>query len=346
MHMADALLSPAVGGTMWAATAGLTAYASRKVKQDLHDRSVPLMGVIGAFIFAAQMINFTIPGTGSSGHIAGGMILAILLGPHASFITMASILTVQSLFFADGGLLALGCNIFNLGFFPSYIVYPYIYKKMVRSGAESGKVFAGSIIASITALQRGAFSVVLQTAASGVSQLPLRSFFLLMQPIHLAIGLVEGVVTALLVLFVTRARPELADMQTGRSHAPVSRRTLLITLVLAAAVVGGAFSWYASEKPDGLEWSIQRITGAEELSGTETPVHEAAEDFQQHTSLLPDYQFRELQRNSRSAERAGTTVSGLLGGAIILGLVLAAGLIVKTVRKRRAAHGTSPDSGP
>ncbi len=76
---------------------------------------IPLMGVLGAFIFAAQMINFTIPGTGSSGHLGGGMILAILLGPHAAFLVMASVLTVQALFFADGGLLALGCNIWNLG---------------------------------------------------------------------------------------------------------------------------------------------------------------------------------------------------------------------------------------
>ena len=124
MHMADALISPAVGGTMWAASAGLIGYCSKKLKDDLDDRKIPLMGVVGAFIFAAQMINFTIPGTGSSGHIGGGMILAILLGPHAAFLTMASVLFIQALFFADGGLLALGCNIFNLGFFPCFLAYP------------------------------------------------------------------------------------------------------------------------------------------------------------------------------------------------------------------------------
>src|SRR5512136_3386964 len=128
MHMADALISPAVGGTLWAATAGLIGYSSRKVKRDMDDRRIPLMGVLGAFIFASQMINFTIPGTGSSGHLGGGMILTILLGPHAAFLVMASVLTVQALFFADGGLLALGCNIFNLGFFPCYVVYPFIYQ--------------------------------------------------------------------------------------------------------------------------------------------------------------------------------------------------------------------------
>ena len=107
MHMADALLSPTTGGVMWAVTAATTFYSARKVQSQLDSRKIPLMGVLGAFVFAAQMINFTIPGTGSSGHLVGGLLLAILLGPHAAFLTLASVLTVQALFFADGGLLAL-----------------------------------------------------------------------------------------------------------------------------------------------------------------------------------------------------------------------------------------------
>jgi cobalt/nickel transport system permease protein len=108
MHMADALLSPAVGGTMWAATAGTIAWCSKKVRAELDERKVPLMGVLAAFIFAAQMINFTIPATGSSGHLGGGLLLAVLLGPWAAFLAIASVLFIQALFFADGGLLALG----------------------------------------------------------------------------------------------------------------------------------------------------------------------------------------------------------------------------------------------
>ena len=114
MHMADALISPIVGGAMLVATVGVAAYSIKKVKYDLDDKKIPLMGVMGAFIFAAQMINFSIPGTGSSGHLGGGLLLAIILGPYAGFLTMASILIIQALFFGDGGLLALGCNIFNL----------------------------------------------------------------------------------------------------------------------------------------------------------------------------------------------------------------------------------------
>jgi cobalt/nickel transport system permease protein len=115
MHMADALLSPAVGATFWAGTAGALGYCAKRLKEEIDEKMIPLMGVLGAFIFAAQMINFTIPGTGASGHLAGGMILAVLVGPYAGFVVMASVLTVQAFFFADGGLLALGCNIWNLG---------------------------------------------------------------------------------------------------------------------------------------------------------------------------------------------------------------------------------------
>ena len=128
MHMADALVSPAVGGTLWAVSAGLIGYGSKKAKEYLDDKTAPLMGVFGAFIFAAQMINFTIPATGSSGHLGGGLLLAILLGPWPAFLTISSILTVQALFFADGGMLALGCNIFNIGFFPCLLAYPLIYR--------------------------------------------------------------------------------------------------------------------------------------------------------------------------------------------------------------------------
>lgn len=98
MHMADALTSPTVGAVMWAGTAALIGYSAKKVRERGDDRMVPLMGVAGAFVFAAQMINFAIPGTGSSGHLGGGLLLAALLGPYAGFLVVASVVTVQALF--------------------------------------------------------------------------------------------------------------------------------------------------------------------------------------------------------------------------------------------------------
>ena len=117
MHMADALVSPAVAGTMYAVSTAAAAYSVKEIKLEDLDRKVPAMGVMGAFVFATQMINFTIPGTGSSGHLCGGMLLSAILGPCGGFLTMIAILAIQCLLFADGGLLALGCNVWNMAFY-------------------------------------------------------------------------------------------------------------------------------------------------------------------------------------------------------------------------------------
>lgn len=336
MHMADALISPAVGGTMWAASAGLIAYCSKKVRDDIDDRKIPLMGVAGAFIFAAQMINFTIPGTGSSGHLGGAMILSILLGPYAAFLTMASILTIQALLFADGGLLALGCNIFNLGFFPCFIAYPLIYKQIVRDKPTQNRILLGAITASILGLQMGAFWVVLETLFSDISELPFKTFVLLMQPIHLAIGIVEGIVTAAVVSFVWKSRPEL--LQKTVNTAPVngfSQRYVLTALLTAAVITGGVISWFASSNPDGLEWAVFHTTGTEELEAPGNNIHSLLAKIQEKTAFLPDYSFR-VSKNvqaddpgSESIVNPGTSVSGLVGGALVLVLATFIGFALK-----------------
>lgn len=340
MHMADALISPLVGGTMWAATAGLTVYSAKKLKENIDDSRVPLMGVLGAFVFAAQMINFTIPATGSSGHLGGGMILTILLGPHAAFLTMASILAVQALFFADGGLLALGCNIFNLGFFPCFVAYPCIYGKVVGELPTRRRIVWGAMAASVLALQMGAFGVVLETFFSGISELRFGTFALLMQPIHLAIGIVEGLVTAAVVSFVWKARPEVLAMVTSaRAVGRFSVRNVVAGLLLAAAITGGVLSWFASANPDGLEWAMLHTSGKEELEAPKTRSHSVLAGIQKQLAFLPDYNFKqtesaepaspgEHEAMATSAKEkawpevsAGTSVSGLIGGAITMALV-------------------------
>jgi cobalt/nickel transport system permease protein len=340
MHMADALISPAVGGTMWAASAALIGYCSKKVKDDMDDVTIPLMGVVGAFIFAAQMINFTIPGTGSSGHLGGGMILAILLGPYAGFLTMASVLVVQSLFFADGGLMALGCNIFNLGFFPCCIAYPFIFKHVVGTTFSEKRLFAAAIICAVVALQLGAFSVVLETLFSGVTELPFDTFVLLMQPIHLAIGIVEGLATSAVVLFVWKARPEIINaVSISTPVENLSMRTVLIGFLAAAVVTGGVLSWFASSNPDGLEWSIAKTAGTDELKTDRKGLQTALGSAQEKTALLPDYGFN-AKDTELPAEApisvpivdTGKTVSGLVGGALTL---LLAGLLGFALKRRK-----------
>ena len=249
MHMADALLSPVVGGTIWAVSAGSIAYCSKKVHRELDDRKIPLMGVLAAFLFAAQTINFTIPGTGSSGHLGGGLLLTLLLGPHAAFLAIASVLVVQALFFADGGVLALGCNIFNMGFIPAFIVYPFIYRNLRGKKLNQGRLTTAIILSALVGLQLGSLGVVLETWFSGISALPFATFLLLMQPIHLAIGAVEGIVTVAVVGFVYQARPEILriateDLEPGRYPL----RGIVVTFFVAALLVGGgAFAVCLSE---------------------------------------------------------------------------------------------------
>jgi len=340
MHMADALISPAIGGAMWAATAGLTVYSARKLKDDLEERSVPLMGVLGAFIFAAQMINFTIPATGSSGHLGGGMILAILLGPYAAFLTMASVLTVQALFFGDGGLLALGCNIFNLGFWPCFVAYPFIYQKIIGSKPTQRRILIGATLSGIVALQLGAFGVVLETLFSGISELPFTTFVLLMQPIHLAIGIVEGLVTTAVITFVWKANPELVASESS-SREILSLKQVLAGLVVIALFTGGALSWFASTHPDGLEWAMFHTAGKEELNTPTDRIHAYTARIQGKTSILPDYGFKENSPAGKAENTqattseswpgisAGTTVAGITGGILTLALALCIGMILR-----------------
>ncbi len=337
MHMSDALLSPAVGGTLWAAAAATIGYCSRQVRRRMDDHLVPLMGVLGAFVFAAQMINFTIPGTGSSGHLGGGLLLAVLLGPHAAFLVIASVLTVQALFFADGGLLALGSNIINLGFFPCLIVYPLIYRTLTSSSRDPKRMTLVTVVAAVVGLQLGALAVVLETTASGLSDLSFGSFALLMLPIHLAIGLVEGLVTAVVVRFVGEVRPDVLVPARQEAPKPLSLRRKLVTLGVVAVLTGGVFSWFASAQPDGLEWSLERAGIAEvEEGGGGLNAQLAA--WQQRLALMPDYGFRQRGDGAEAAaaERTlwpqtdtGTSVAGLVGGLLTLFVAAAGALILK-----------------
>jgi cobalt/nickel transport system permease protein len=341
MHMADALISPSVGGAMWTAATALIIYSSKKVKEEIDDKIIPLMGVMGAFIFAAQMINFTIPATGSSGHLSGGLLLAVILGPYAAFLTIASVLTIQALFFADGGLLALGANIFNLGFFPCFIAYTFIYKKITSGKTSRIRIITASLIAGITGLQLGAFSVVLETFFSGISELPFSTFIILMQPIHLAIGIVEGIATAAVVLFIWTNYPEINENlhQTITGKA-ISLKKILISMSIIAILAGSSMSWFASTHPDGLEWSIKKTSGLEELKSSESVLHSGLSFIQKHTAFLPDYDFKKTDTVEVKTDTAkwpevskGKSLSGLIGGLIIVLIIVIIGVILKKIKK-------------
>ncbi|MCL2147163.1 MAG: energy-coupling factor ABC transporter permease [Synergistaceae bacterium] len=331
MHMADALISPSVGAAFYAASAGFAAYSLKSGDKEIalsdYDPKTPLMGVLGSFIFAAQMLNFAIPIAGSSGHIGGGLLLAILLGSSRAFLVMGSVLIVQSLFFADGGLLAFGCNWFNLGVFPCFVAYPFIWRPLARKC----KYVTATMISAVIGLLLGAASVTLQTSASKITELPFVPFITTMLSIHLAIGLVEGAATSAVVVFLHKARPELifGARETQDNDKPVlSFKKIAAAFALLTLIFGGFVSLYASSDPDGLEWAVHKVSGQEELTlGGESTLHSAASAIQENTSFFADYSLASL------SAKFGTSVAGIAGSCLVLFLV---GGIAFFISKKKA----------
>lgn len=339
MHMADALLSPAVGGIMYAVSAGAIAYSVKKLSDDpLADKKVPVMAVSGAFVFATQMINFAIPGTGSSGHLGGGILLAVMLGGGPALLAMTAVLLIQCLFFADGGLLALGCNIFNMGVLPCLFIYPLVFKPFLKKGISKGRITAAALISCVFGLQLGAFGVVLETVFSGISVLPFGTFVLLMQPIHFAIGLVEGLVTAAVLCYIYSAQPELISSNLRGSSSPFRiGKKVLIPLIIAALIVGGVFSHFASSLPDGLEWAIEKTAGTTELT-SDGSVYDKAADLQNATVILPDYDYASAGDDGSAS---GVTVAGVTGSILTFALAGIVGYFIKSIRKKKADPAVS-----
>ncbi len=348
MHMGDALISPAVGLSFHAVSALCVAWSARRLGRDeRREAKLPLMGVLAAFVFAAQMINFSIPGTGSSGHLGGGLMLAVLLGAPAAFIAMTAILMIQCLVFMDGGLLALGCNIFNLAFWPCVIgsrVFQSIHGKWnTRTG-----LLAASIAAAILSLEPGALSVVIQTVASGRSELPFGVFSAFMLGIHLPIAIVEGLVTASVIGYVWALRPGTqAESEAHGREGLRAWRPALAGLAIAALLVGGMLSWFASARPDGLEWSAEKVSGSAELPEQPGRIRNALARIQEWTALLPDYSPRKADDGAEAgggeetekwpAPDGGTTLAGITGVFLTAIVVLiAAGSAICIFRIDRA----------
>ncbi|MDD7718814.1 MAG: energy-coupling factor ABC transporter permease [Eubacteriaceae bacterium] len=330
MHMADALLAPAVAGTMYVAAGAAAAYSIKKVREEEDPKKIPVMGVMGAFVFATQMINFTIPGTGSSGHLCGGMLLSALLGPYAGFLTMIGVLLIQCLMFADGGLLALGANIWNMAFYGCFMGALLVWKPIMKKGMSKTKIVLASVLGCVITLQFGAFSVTLETLASGITELPFSVFVATMQPIHLAIGTVEGLITAAVLCFVHQARPEIlyTAAEAEKNAGGMSFKKTIVILAVLAAAIGGALSLFASSYPDGLEWSMERIAGTAELEAV-GGIYDTLAGIQEKTAVLPDYAFK----GSESA--AGTSFSGIFGGVIVVLVCVGACYLFKFFRKKK-----------
>ncbi len=210
MHIPDGFLSTPVAAASCVVAAGSVAYAVKATNKKMGEKQIPLMGVLAAFIFAAQMLNFPIAG-GTSGHFLGAALAAILLGPWVGVMIMTCVLVVQCLIFQDGGLFALGANIFNMGVVGSFLSY-YLYKGVARifGNSRQGKLVGGGLAAW--------FSVVLAAIAAAVElwvsgTVPLKVALPAMGGVHALIGIGEGLITVAVLSLILATRADLLELQ-------------------------------------------------------------------------------------------------------------------------------------
>lgn len=297
LHIPDGFLTPPVAIFFWALTIIVLAIAVRKTRGALGERQIPLMGIMAAFIFAAQMINFPVAG-GTSGHLLGGVLAAVTLGPWAGMLVMAAVIGVQALLFQDGGLLAMGANIFNMGLLTALIGYGF-YRSVAVAPRRIQFLVIG--LAAWLSVIAGALLTALQLWLSNTS--PLQLVMPAMLGVHAVIGLGEALITVAAIAFILQTRPDI--ISRGQESGAIGRGWVVGGFIAAAVVA--ILSPLASANPDGLE----RV--AEDLgflgAGLEAPY-----------SIIPDYTLPFFGETPFS-----TILAGLIG--ILIVAVLTVGMV-------------------
>ena len=310
MHIPDGFLSMIVSVVFWVISVAAIALALRFVPRDLGERDVPVMGVLAAAIFAGQMLNFAVTG-GTSGHLLGAALATIVLGPWAAVLVMTAVVATQALIFQDGGLLALGANLFNMaviGVAVSYGVYQ-VFRKISR-GQKWG-VFAGGFAAAWMSIFIASLAAAMQLAASGTS--PANLALPAMAGIHALIGIGEGLITVGALSFIYAARRDLLKLEKAQ---PSGARAVLWA-GLAIALLLAALSPLASANPDGLEWVAEQQGF---LNQADAPLF----------SLIPDYVVPGL-----SNETLATIAAGVIGVLVVMGVAIGVG----AARRKRNITG-------
>jgi cobalt/nickel transport system permease protein len=267
MHIPDGVLDPATCVVTGAVSAAVVGYALRRVRIDLPERTVPLMGVTAACVFAAQMLNFPVPG-GTSGHILGGVLAGVMLGPWAGILTVTVVLMVQCLLFQDGGLTALGANVLNMavvGAGAGYAVYDLVRRAV---GGLRGTL-VGATLAAWFVVMIGATLCSLELAIGGHYRLSTTLSAMLLA--HTPVGIGEALATGLALSYVLRVRPDLVYGQSRAAELPAQTGQLLVVGLLAAVFMAAVVSPWASALPDGLEASLDRLGFADGAAGPVLP---------------------------------------------------------------------------
>lgn len=293
LHIPDGFLSTWVSILGWVLAVIVIGIALRQTREQLGERQVPLMGILAAFIFAAQAINFPVA-AGTSGHLLGGALAAIVLGPWAATLIMTAVIGVQAFLFQDGGLLALGWNILNMGVLTAFSGY-LVYRGLSRiAGGKPAIKIAAAFAAAWLSVEIGAIATAIELAVSGTS--PLAIGLPAMTAVHALIGLGEGLITAGALALLQVARPEVlaaGERAPGRLSSGFVLAGLLIALVVAA------FSPLASPNPDGLEFVAEQRGFIDRALD---PLY----------AILPDYTVPFIQNP------AATTIAAVLLGTLVV----------------------------
>jgi len=304
MHIPDGFLSVLVSVVFWALSILAIGYSLRRLGKDMDERQVPMMGVLAAAIFAGQMLNFAVAG-GTSGHLLGATLATVLLGPWAAVLVMTCVVGIQALVFQDGGLLAMGANIFNMGVIGVFVAYTVYQTVQKLARGKSWGIFVGGFAAAWLSIVIAALAAALQLALSGTS--PANIAVPAMAGIHAIIGIGEGLITLGALAFIAATRPDLVKKrETGTAQGKLVWIVgLVIALFLAIA------SPLASSHPDGLEWVAEQKGYLDAAQGS---VYQ----------IIPDYLFPGVKNESLATILAG-----------IFGIILAFGVALGVAYSRR-----------
>ncbi|CAL9543878.1 MULTISPECIES: energy-coupling factor ABC transporter permease [Streptomyces] len=346
MHVPDGFIDAPTSAVTGVVAAGALAVSLRGARRELDERTAPLAGLVAAFIFAVQMLNFPVA-AGTSGHLLGGALAAILVGPYTAVLCVSVVLLMQGVLFADGGLTALGVNITDMALVTTVVSYAVFRGLLAVLPRKRRSVTVASFVAALVSVPAAAVAFTLIYAVGGTADVPIGKVATAMVGVHVLIGIGEAVITALTVGAVIAVRPDLVhgarglrqrlqlrvngalvDAPAAEPATPVpaaartSRRTLWVTGLVTSLVLAGFVSFYASADPDGLE-KVAHDKGIDKKEKE----HAAAD------SPLADYGVKDI---------SDARLSGGLAGVIGVGVTVVAGSAVFWALRRRRTDDASP----
>ncbi|MFD4015736.1 energy-coupling factor ABC transporter permease [Streptomyces sindenensis] len=347
MHVPDGFIDAPVSVAAGVFAAGAVAVSLRGARRELDERTAPLAGLVAAFIFAVQMLNFPVA-AGTSGHLMGGALAAILVGPRTAVLCLSVVLLLQGVFFADGGLTALGVNVTVMGVVTVVVAYAVFRLLTGLLPRARRSVTASAFVAALVSVPASAAAFTLLYWIGGTTDIPIGKVFTAMIGVHVLIGIGEAVITALTVGAVLAVRPDLVHGVRGGPAAPLklrvdgalvdapaatrdpepaaaprSSRGFWITGLVSAFLLAGFVSFYASSSPDGLE----RVAA-------DQGIDEKAQEHGAAGSPLADYGVGDI---------ANARLSGGLAGVIGVSATVVVGTgVFRVIRRRGEEPGTAP----